>query len=359
MTVYISSPSSCTMRKEIQQLSESFSLHCLLTPVDLSSTRMLGQAWEQFFWKGPLRKALHSTQELQNRRPELTSAGAEDLSPGFDCAWALPKHRQDLPAPAQEVGRIPAVLPAVSARITHMYLPQGEGQPGHSWQKGGWYPSWHWQRLQWQVPRWLHSLPRMFKQPSVDFLHWQALPWYPAVHLHSPQSHFPRSVGEDLLDQDPTESQVALPLPVLGEHHPPCALHAALLGMAEEVLQAGAVGPRTPKPTHLGFGRERQHLPGDLIFLNSARVENPSHRSITCAAAGEAVVKLAVHVVALAEGAVDLLVGHVAGVADALPAHAVPQPRADDRAVVLPAAALQLLAGLAFGFALAVLPCVA
>lgn len=69
--------------------------------------------------------------------------------------------------------------------------------------------------------------------------------------------------------------------------------------------------------------------------------------------------KLAVDVVALAEGAVDMLVRHIAGMADALPADAVPQPRADERAVVLPAAALQLLASLAFRFTLAVLPYVA
>lgn len=100
-----------------------------------------------------------------------------------------------LACPCPGGGGIPRRPHAVSACVTHMYLPQGEGQPGQSWQKGGWYPSRHWQRLQWQVPRWLHSLPRMFKQPSVDFLHWQALPWYPGVHLHSPQSHFPRSAG--------------------------------------------------------------------------------------------------------------------------------------------------------------------
>lgn len=169
-------------------------------------------------------------------------------------------------------------------------------------------------------------MPRTFKQPSVDFLHWQALPWYSGVHLHSPQSHFPRSAGKGLSDQDPTESQVTLPLPVHGEHPPRCTLLATLHGMVKEVLQAAAVGPRTPKPSHLGFGRERQHHPGDLISLNSVRVENPSRRCITFAATGGTVVKLAVHVVALAEGAVDLLVGHVAGVADALPAHTVPQP---------------------------------
>lgn len=79
-------------------------------------------------------------------------------------------------------------------------------------------------------------------------------------------------------------------------------------------------------------------------------------RHITWAAAEGAVEELAVHVVALAVGAVDVLARHVAGVADALPAHAVPLPRADHRAVVPPAAALQLLAGLAFGVALTVLP---
>lgn len=50
----------------------------------------------------------------------------------------------------------------------------------------------------------------------------------------------------------------------------------------------------------------------------------PSAQLLTGAATQGAIVELAVHVVTLAEGAVDLLVGHVAGVADALPAHAVP-----------------------------------
>lgn len=72
-----------------------------------------------------------------------------------------------------------------------------------------------------------------------------------------------------------------------------------------------------------------------------------------------AVVAFAVDVVTLAELAVDLLVGHVARVAHALPADAVPQPRADDGAVVLAAAALQLLAAPALRLALAVLPDVA
>lgn len=121
MTVYISLPSSWIMRKEIQQFWESFSLHCLLTLVDSSVTWMLGQAWEQFFSKGPLMKPLHSTQELQNRQPQLNSAGAEDLSPGFDCSLALPKYRQSLPAPAQEVGGSPPpLMPSLHVSLTHI-----------------------------------------------------------------------------------------------------------------------------------------------------------------------------------------------------------------------------------------------
>lgn len=143
---------------------------------------------------------------------------------------------------------------AFSMCLTHTYLPQGEGQPGQSSQKGGWYPSRHWQRLQWQVPRRLHSLWRVFKQPSVDFLHWQALPWYPGMHLHSPQSHKPRSAGEDLSDQNATEIAVALPLSMLGKHYPPCVLHATLHGVIKEVLQAGAVGPLNP-PTWVLAGK--------------------------------------------------------------------------------------------------------
>lgn len=65
----------------------------------------------------------------------------------------------------------------------------------------------------------------------------------------------------------------------------------------------------------------------------------PRPPALTVALADLAVVALAVDVVALAELAVDLLVGHVARVAHALPADAVPQPRADDGAVVLAAAA--------------------
>lgn len=67
VTVYISSPSSWDMRKEIQQFLESFSLHCRLTVCNFSTYWMFLQASEQFFSSGPLWKALHSTQELQHR----------------------------------------------------------------------------------------------------------------------------------------------------------------------------------------------------------------------------------------------------------------------------------------------------
>lgn len=121
--VYTSSPSSWTMWKEIQQFWESFSLHCLLLALGSADTWMFGQAWEQFFSKGPLSKALHSTQELQNRWPQLTSAGAEALSPGFVCGWALPQHGKGLVAPLQEVRGIPAAHPVPSphASLTHIY----------------------------------------------------------------------------------------------------------------------------------------------------------------------------------------------------------------------------------------------
>lgn len=231
---------------------------------------MLGQAWEQFFSKGPLLKNLHSTQELQNKQPQLTSAGAETLSPGFGYSWVCP-------STGRACLHLPGILgiPAVpSVCITHMYLPQGEGQPGHSWQKGGWYCPQHWQRLQWQVPRRLHTCPRVLMQPSVDCWHWQALPSYPGRHLHTPQSHCPRAAGEDL--SDPADSQVTLPLPMLGEHHPPCARHTTLHGMLKEVLQAGVVGPSSPKPSHWGYGTKRQHLPGHLILLSSGQLEKPS-----------------------------------------------------------------------------------
>lgn len=41
--------------------------------------------------------------------------------------------------------------------------------------------------------------------------------------------------GRDL--SDPADSQATLPLPMLGEHHPPCAHHTTL----KEVLQDGVV----------------------------------------------------------------------------------------------------------------------
>lgn len=115
---------------------------------------------------------------------------------------------------------------ALSVPITDLYLPQGEVQPGHSWQKGGWYPPMHWQRLQRQVPRRLHTFLRALKQLSLDCWHWQALPSYPGWHLHTPQSHCPRAAEENL--SDPAGSQ-AMPSvyawrasPTLrSPHHPP------------------------------------------------------------------------------------------------------------------------------------------
>lgn len=108
VTVYVSLPSSWTIWKDIQQFWESFSLHflsfLLVSVVEFVPRWMLGQAWEQFFSKGPLWKNLHSTQELQNKRPQLTSAGAGTLSPGSGYSWALPKHRQGIlviPMPSQ------------------------------------------------------------------------------------------------------------------------------------------------------------------------------------------------------------------------------------------------------------------
>lgn len=151
--------------------------------------------------------------------------------------------------------------PAPSPRVTHMYLPQGEGQPGHSRQKGGWYPPRHWQRLQWQVPRRLHSFLRLFKQFSVDFLHWHALPWNSGLHSHSPQLHVPRSVRKNLSDQDATEIQVTLPLLILEEHHPSCNLHATFHEMVKEVLQAGAVGPRIRQTHPLVFWQGKAASP--------------------------------------------------------------------------------------------------
>lgn len=99
--------------------------------------------------------------------------------------------------------------------------------------------------------------------------------------------------------------------------------------------------------------------PGQSPRPHAAEALSRGPPALTFAPADLAVVAFAVDVVALAELAVDLLVGHVARVAHALPADAVPQPRADDGAVVLAAAALQLLAAPALRLALAVLPDVA
>lgn len=82
-------------------------------------------------------------------------------------------------------------------------------------------------------------------------------------------------------------------------------------------------------------------------------------RALTLAPADPPVVALAVDIVALAVASEDLLVGHVALVAHALSAQAVPQPRADDGVVVAPAAALQLLAAPAVRLAFTALPDVA
>lgn len=110
-----------------------------------------------------------------------------------------------------------------------------------------------------------------------------------------------------------------------------------------------------PQTLPLGLRHKKATSPW---ALNSSKQWRSHPRGITWAAAEGAVEELAVHVVTLAEGAVDVLARHVAGVAHALPAHAVPLPRAGHRAVVPAAAALQLLAALPFGVALAVLPCV-
>lgn len=80
---------------------------------------------------------------------------------------------------------------------------------------------------------------------------------------------------------------------------------------------------------------------------------------LTGAAAQLPIVALTVHVVALAVAPIDNLAGDVAGVAYALATDAVPQPRAHDGVVVLPAASLQLLAAAALRLALAALPDVA
>lgn len=159
--------------------------------------------------------------------------------------------------------------------ITHTYLPQGEGQPGHSWQKGGWYPSQHWQRLQWQVPRRLHTCLWMLRQPSVDCWHWQALPSNPGWHLHTPQSHCPRAAEEE--PSDPADSQATLPLPVLAEHHPPCTHHTTHHGMLKEGPTGWCGWTQQPQtlPTRV-IGTKKLHLPGHLILLSSGPLEKLS-----------------------------------------------------------------------------------
>lgn len=97
----------------------------------------------------------------------------------------------------------------------------------------------------------------------------------------------------------------------------------------------------------------------DVLSKHAAPPAPPAPPARTGAAAHVAAVALAVEVVALAELPEDLPAGHVARVAHALPADAVPQPRADDGHVVLAAVALQLLAAAALRLALAVLAGVA
>lgn len=254
------------MWKEIQQFWESFSLHCLLTPVNSLVTWMLGQAWEQFFSKGPLRNAWHSTQELQNRQPQLTPAGAEALSPGFGCGWALPKHRQGLPAPVWEVGGSPAA-PMLSPRMSLTCIcHRARGSRGNPGRRGaGTRPGTGSGCSGRSRGGCTHCRGCSSSRPLTSCTGRRC----PGTRVCTctPRSRICHGLqGEDFSDQDPTESKVTVPLPVLGKHHPPCTLHAILRGMVEEVLQVGAVGARTPKPTHLGFGRERQHLPWDLIF---------------------------------------------------------------------------------------------
>jgi hypothetical protein len=82
-------------------------------------------------------------------------------------------------------------------------------------------------------------------------------------------------------------------------------------------------------------------------------------RPLTWATADLAIIALTVDIVAFTVAPKDLLVGDVTGMAHALPTDAVPQPRAHNGAVVLPAASLQLLAAPALGLALTVFPNVA
>lgn len=111
--------------------------------------------------------------------------------------------------------------------------------------------------------------------------------------------------------------------------------------------------PAVPNPP-TGLGHKKAVSPR---AFNSSKQRSCSG-CITWAAAGEAIEELAVHVVTLAVGAIDVFARRVTGVAGTAPAHAVPLARAHQRAVVPPAAVFQLLAALPFGVALAVLPCV-
>ena len=121
----------------------------------------------------------------------------------------------------------------------------------------------------------------------------------------------------------------------------------------------GSAPPPFPPPI---LGPAYLALPGST--RPSVRVPAPPHPSspsplLTLAPADQAIIALAVDVVTLAEAPEDTLVGDVALVAHALPAQAVPQPRADEGVVVPPAAALQLLTAPALRLAFTVLPDVA
>lgn len=121
----------------------------------------------------------------------------------------------------------------------------------------------------------------------------------------------------------------------------------------------GSVPPPFPPPI---LSPAYLALPGST--RPSVRVPAPPHPSspsplLTLAPADQAIIALAVDVVALAEAPEDTLVGDVALVAHTLPAQAVPQPRADEGVVVPPAAALQLLTASALRLAFTVLPDVA
>lgn len=342
MMVYISSPSSWTIWKDIQQFWESFSLHFLslvLTSVEFVGSWMLRQAWEQFFSKGPLLKNLHSTQELQNKQPQLTSAGAEALSPGFGYSWALPKHRQGYwgsPLPPCPLCAHHSHVSATGRRAAWAFLAEGGLVPSRALAAvavAGPTEAAH-------VSAGIEAaLRRLLALAGAALISRQALAC-PAVAL--PACCRGRSFRSCRQPGHPPSAHAwrASPTP-RSPHHP----------------QGGPPGwcPSSPKPSQLGLWHKKAASPW---ALNSSQPWKCCPRRITWAAAEGAVEELAVLVVALAVGAVDVLARHVAGVAHALPAHAVPLPRADHRAVVPPAAVLQLLAGLSFGVTLAVLPCV-